>query len=75
MARWLLVVLVLVSALIDIIVCPPVTDKPPMSTPSPEAEDDVVSTTCVQVCNDNFYVCGTLMSVICCRYLLLRSLY
>jgi len=29
--------------MIGVIVCPPVTEKPP-STPEPESEDDVVST-------------------------------
>ena len=45
MAQWMLLLTVLCSlAMIDVIVCPPVTDKPPSSTPPPENDEEVVST-------------------------------
>jgi len=47
MARWLLLMVMLSTSLLDVIVCPPVTDKPlPSTPPPPDAvtdEDDVVS--------------------------------
>ena len=48
MARWMpvLVTLSLCLVMMDVIVCPPVTDKPLPSTPEPENDEEVVSTQC-----------------------------
>jgi len=40
------VMVVMSAAVTDFIVCPPVTDKQPSSTPAHENEEDVVSTGC-----------------------------
>jgi len=45
MGRWVLV-LAMICSVIDVIVCPPVSDKAPSSTPPPEGDDEVVSTQC-----------------------------
>jgi len=38
----------------DFIVCPPVTDKPPLSTPPPDADEEVVSAQFVLIYAKNF---------------------
>lgn len=40
MGRWVLV-LAMICSVIDVIVCPPVSDKAPSSTPPPEGDDEV----------------------------------
>jgi len=45
MAQCLAALLVVIClSVLDVVVCPPVTEKPPSSTPAPDKEEDVVCT-------------------------------
>ena len=78
MARWLLLGVMLSASLIDVIVCPPVTDKPlPSTPPPPDAqtdEDDVVSNllTWLMPCCSRWNIGHVTLSssiLSCCLYL------
>jgi len=54
MARWMPALAILCFVMMDFIVCPPVTDKPPLSTPPPDADEEVVSAQFVSIYAKNF---------------------
>jgi len=54
MARWMPALPILCFVMMDFIVCPPVTEKPPLSTPSPEGDEDVVSIKFPTICTEFF---------------------